>query len=86
MCDQTPPKSTGETQSNWYHTYLGLRTQLHTSCHSPRRALFGHADGSPNVVTYVNSGEIGLEEMVKDIDDTQYMYGLGMCAHYYRIL
>ncbi|XP_064393864.1 uncharacterized protein LOC135341280 [Halichondria panicea] len=39
-------------------------------------ALFGHADGNPNVVTYVGSGTGGLEEMVESIDDAQFMYGL----------
>ncbi len=46
----------------------------------PLRALFGHADGNPNVITYVGSGTGGLEEMVESIDDAQFMYGLGKLA------
>ena len=42
------------------------------------RALFGHLDNDPNVVYFIGSGNGGPEEMVGSVDDSQYMYGLGM--------
>lgn len=41
------------------------------------RALFGHWEGNPNKIYFVSSGTGGPDEMLADIDDTQYMYGLG---------
>ena len=41
-----------------------------------RRALFGHTDGNPNELCFLDSGSGGPDEFASRMDDTQYLYGL----------
>lgn len=40
------------------------------------RAIYGHVDGNPNEVCFLDSGSGGPEEFASRVDDAQYLYGL----------
>ena len=46
------------------------------TCGGCRRALFGHTDGNPNELCFLDSGNGGPDEFALKMDDTQYLYGL----------
>ena len=54
----------------------GMLVTLVVSTNLLHRALFGHVDGNPNDVTYIESGTEGPEEFARHMDDSQYLYGL----------
>ena len=59
----------------WFKSYLNTRCK-YTLCLLLSRAIYGHVDGSPNEVCFLDSGSGGPEEFASRIDDAQYLYGL----------
>lgn len=63
------------TEANFQDTGDGL-ANVRSDASDTNWAIYGHVDGNPNEVCFLDSGSGGPEEFASRVDDAQYLYGL----------